>query len=173
LFSLQFFLRLLLVWQTRCLLFHHSFLSSPFLGITSQPCETFICSRSGFFFSWMWSRELRECSYHGFGNPRVSSLEVGGGGGRDVYKVGLWESVFFCVCVSFFPLTAVRMAYFAPGLELWASSMFIPWVWKTLGFLRWKWGGDEEGICTSLICENQDFSVFACLFFPLTAVRMA
>jgi hypothetical protein len=34
-------------------------------------------------------------------------------------------------------------------------------------------GGDEEGICTSLICENQDFSVFACLFFPLTAVRMA
>jgi hypothetical protein len=34
-------------------------------------------------------------------------------------------------------------------------------------------GGNEEGICTSLICENQDFSVFACLFFPLTAVRMA
>jgi hypothetical protein len=75
--------------------------------------------------------------------------------------------------VSFFPLTAVRMACFAPGLELWASSMFIPWFWKTLGFLRWKWGGDEEGICTSLICENQDFSVFAYLFFPLTAVRMA
>lgn len=42
--------------------------------------------------------------------------------------------------------------------------MFIPWL---------RSGGGEEGMCARLVCENQDFSVFACLFFPLTAIRVA
>jgi hypothetical protein len=40
-------------------------------------------------------------------------------------------------------------------VEPWTSWMFIPW-------LR---SGGEEGMCARLVCENQDFFVFACLFF--------
>jgi hypothetical protein len=71
---------------------------------------------------------------------------VGGRGERDLHKFDLWESGFFFVCMSFFSLWLLsEWLILLMDLELLAWWMSIPWFWKTLGFLRWRWGGWSRG----------------------------